>query len=188
MKSISYIIILLLIAISSGFGQKGESPPEKDTFNPDTIFIFNSPRPLIKTLITPDGTTQGWGFDLIFSNNGFGVGFFWQKFFTKDLLMFSSLYISGARNTDEFEVRYYNQYTGRIEEFVPNKVNRLYMFPLVLGLQQYVFSDELVESFKPFINIGIGPTFILATPYFSMLSDMHSFTQDSELQSVQVLI
>ncbi len=163
-NSIKYILALLIFP-SLLFSQKGELPPENGTFNPDTVFIFYSPRPLIKTLITPDGSTQGLGFDLVFSNSGFGIGFFWQKFFNPNLLLYTNLLISGARNTDEFEVRYYNYNTGRIEEFVPNKVNRLYMFPFTIGLQHYIFADELVESFKPFLNLGVGPTFIIATPY-----------------------
>jgi hypothetical protein len=130
-------------------------------FNPDTVFIFEPARPLINPETKSNILNKAWGVDLLFSNSGFGLGFFYQYNITKDLFSFASLYISGARNTDEFE--YYNWETGQY--FIYNKVNRLYMFPVTVGLQQYVFTDVISESLKLFVQGGLGPTFILSTPY-----------------------
>jgi hypothetical protein len=165
MKRISIIVLLLLTAFLEMYSQKGEPPPEKDKFNPDSVFIFNSPRPLITPGSLRGEQTNGWGFDLVLSNNGFGGGLFWQQFFNSNFLAYASLYLTGARNTDEFEYYFYDPNTGRVETKVPNKINRLYMFPLTFGLQQYLFTDVLTESFRPYVAAAIGPTFILSTPY-----------------------
>lgn len=153
------IFIFLVIFSTIAYGQvKGE---EVKSFNPDTVFIYETPRPLVTPASKKPALDEAWGIDLIFSNSGFGIGSFYQYNITKDLFTFASLYISGARNTDEFE--YYNWETG--QTFIPNKVNRLYMFPMILGLQQYVLTDVISESLKLFLQGGIGPTFILSTPY-----------------------
>ncbi|MBI5325880.1 MAG: hypothetical protein HZB41_11525 [Ignavibacteriae bacterium] len=158
--SFSYLIVsLIFITPEITFGQvKGET---QNQFNPDTVFIFESARPLINTSSKPNVLNRAWGFDLIFSNNGFGIGAFYQYNLAKDLFSFASLYISGARNTDEIE--YYDNYTG--QSFIPNKINRLYMVPFTLGVQQYLFTDVISESMKLFAQAGLGPTYILSTPY-----------------------
>lgn len=155
------IVILFfgLVSFSNGFAQtKGE--PVKP-FNPDTVFIFESPRPLIKV---GDGETSNfgdmWGFNLLFSDNGVGAGFFVQWTLDKSTQIFSNLYISGARNTDEIEYLYPD---GSYR--VKGKINRLFMFPLSLGIRKILFEDELSENFKPFISAGFGPSFIMSTPY-----------------------
>lgn len=153
------IFILGIISSTVALGQvKGE---EVKPFNPDTVFVFETPRPLITPQSDKPGLNEAWGIDLIFSNSGFGVGTFYQYNITKNLFSFASLYISGARNTDEVE--FYDWDTG--ETFIPNKINRLYMFPMTLGLQQYLFTDLISESLRFFLQLGAGPTFILSTPY-----------------------
>lgn len=166
LKKVISWIFLIAVNIYIAYPQiKGEPPREVPEFNPDTVFVFTSPRPLITSEKTFGEANNAWGIDLIFSNNGFGAGGFLQRNFSKNFIGYLSLYISGARNTDEFEYRFYDPTTGQIDYRVPNKVNRLYMFPLTIGIQDYIFADKLSDSFRPYINAGIGPTFILATPY-----------------------
>lgn len=127
----------------------------------DTNIVFKSPRPLLTHQIKDSKKNKFWGFNLILSNNGFGIGAFYEYFLSKNTSLFANLYLSGARNTDEFE--YYDPWTGQL--FVPGKVNRLYMFPLSLGVSQSFLSEALGMNFTPYANFGIGPTFILSTPY-----------------------
>lgn len=140
----------------------GEPKPE---FNPDTVFIFKSPRPLLPESEEIVQYKNSFRFDAIISEHGIGIGFLYSFALTKDLHFFSNLYISGARNTDEFEYYYWDPETGSWILRVPNKVNRLYMFPLNFGVEQYLFTNFLSESLKPFISAGIGPTLIVSTPY-----------------------
>jgi hypothetical protein len=157
-----YISLFLSDFHSIAFAQiKGEPteslPPDK----PDSVFIFISPRPLIDANLLNNSTLNAWGLDVIFSNNGVGAGIFWGKYFNENLLALLSLYVSGARNTDEFE--YYNGITGGYEVY--NKINRLYMFPLTAGILHFLFSDVLTETLKPYVSAGLGPAFIISAPY-----------------------
>lgn len=163
MKNIITILSFLLFSISSLFAQvKGEEPVE---FNPDTVFVFQSPRDLINPVHSGASLQSAWGIDLLFSGSGFGAGCFFNANITEKLVFLSSLYISGARNTDEFENYVWDEAAGYYKIIVPDKVNRLYVLPLTVGLQYYLFSNELTESFKPYANLGFGPSLILSTPY-----------------------
>ena len=160
MKKIIIIILLVfLFPVFSVYAQKtGEVTPE---YNPDTVFVFNSPRPLVRKAPSEMVYDKGVGFHLLLSGNGYGLGFFYTKHITKSLNAFASLYLSGARNTDEFE--YYDPQTGQI--IIPGKKNRLYLLPLMFGLNYYMLRDVLSKSFQPYLGFGVGPTFILVNPY-----------------------
>lgn len=135
----------------------GEAVPG---IKPDTTFIFTSPRSLINIPPSKRYFENGIGLNMNISGNGFGMGMFYKRSLSKDLQAAISLLLSGARNTDEIEY-YYSD--GSIR--VPNKINRLYMFPLTLGLEQSVFSSSLNENFKPYVEGGIGAALIVSTPY-----------------------
>lgn len=155
---IGFISLLCFISFNYLFAQvKGEEPP---LFGPDTTFIFDSPRPLI---MEPKLSTMdyAYGMELFFSESGFALGGFYQHVFAKDFFMFANLCISGARNTDEFE--YWNYQEQRY--LVTNKINRLFRIPFTLGVQRFVLADLLVHTLRPYFIVGIGPTFILSTPY-----------------------
>lgn len=154
------ILKILLFSLLAYSQEKGGPPP----FSPDSIIIFESPRPLISeqdNLQTPNG---GWGADLVLSDSGFGVGVFLHSFLSKSLMIHSSLYLSGARNSDEFDELIIDS-QGYYVWQVRNKINRLFKFPLMVGLQYFLFQDDLSESFQPYLAVGGGPTFILSTPY-----------------------
>lgn len=133
----------------------GELPPP-----PDTLIVFTSPRPLLENDGETKAATTAMGLDLLFSGSGWGLGGFYQHILSHDLTAFFHLAISGRRNTDEFE----NAWFGPVP-VVSNKVNRLFMVPMTVGLQYRLFSESLQDSFRPFVSGGIGPTVILATPY-----------------------
>ena len=109
---------------------KGQETPEPKV---DTVFVFTSPRPLINHHEISGEMTDAWGLDMLLSGNGFGLGVFYQKKFSENWFAFASLYISGARNTDEMEMwDYSNQ-----QSYIPGKINRLFMLPLTIGVQRY---------------------------------------------------
>lgn len=141
----------------------------------DTTIIFTSPRPLLSEQQQAKLLTRVWGADVLFSSNGFGLGAFYQKIFSETISGFINLGISGARNSDEFEVYYYDSV------FIPNKVNRLYIFPLTVGVHYRIFADKIAETLRPHVSAGIGTTFILATPYdrdfFSAFGHANGYTR-----------
>ena len=102
-----------------------------------------------------------FGGDFLFSNSGFGAGIFYQRNFSSTFSGFVNLGFTGSRTKDEFPQ--WNYETNAPE--VPNKVNRLYTMPLVVGLRYRLFEGELSEEFRPYINAGLGPSMIIALPY-----------------------
>jgi hypothetical protein len=172
---LSLIIILFFSAFNLSYSQEKGAPPPK--YNPDSTIIFQSARPLVNIGDLENPDHWAWGFDLIVSNNGFGGGLFLNKYFSKDLFVFASLYLSGARNTDENDQYIYDTTSGIWDWKVPNKINRLYEFPLMIGVTQSLFTDVLSENFKPYVSAGLGPSFILSTPYSKEFFSAFKYSQ-----------
>lgn len=178
MRKFSLIFLVLVLFVSTGkiFAQKaGEIPLQPET--KDTVIIFGAVQPLIENEHSANALRSAWGIDAIFSGNGFGAGVFYFKELSANTFGFVDLGMSGAQNQDEFEQ--YDYYSGQY--YVPGKINRIYMFPLMVGLQFRVFKESLSESFRPFAQAGIGPTFIVSTPYdrefFNAFGHSQSFTR-----------
>ncbi|MDX9790738.1 MAG: hypothetical protein RBT61_07920 [Candidatus Kapabacteria bacterium] len=152
-------LILFCLFVNRLYSQE-PGPDREPAFNPDSVIIFESPRPLITSLDKTKLKTNSYGLDVILSDSGFGFGIFWQKYLSESgIILYSNFVISGARNSDEFD-QFIN---GRWQ--VLNKINRIYQFPLTFGLQHFIFKDALSESLQPFLSLGVGPTFILENPY-----------------------
>ncbi|MCS6966239.1 MAG: hypothetical protein NZ473_05685, partial [Candidatus Kapabacteria bacterium] len=125
---------------------------------PDSLIVFESPRPLVSPV---EQLPTFWGLVLTFSGNGFGGGVFYQQAMAGEWAWSAELTVSGARNSDEFEV--YDPYTGTV--YVPGKVNRLFTAPVSLSLLHFLFTESLEETFAPSVSVGFVPTWIIATPY-----------------------
>lgn len=117
--------------------------------------------------------TRAWGLNILMSTNGFGMGAFYRKEYTSDLAGFIDLSISEAK--DDQEVEYFDPYTG--QNYVPGKINRFLMFPLMFGVEQRLFRNQIMDNFRPFLEGAIGPTMIYVFPYnddyFSALGHGH---------------
>jgi len=103
---------------------------------------------------------NNWSINLLFSDNGFGLGATIYKYFGQDVSGFTSIFFSGAKDEREFETTdiFGNTYT-------PYKVNRLFMIPLNIGLQFRLFREDVTDELRPFVNAGVTPTAIIYTPY-----------------------
>ncbi len=158
-RTIFYAIILFLICgtTHSLFAQLPGLPPAP---NDDTTIVFTSPRPLISDTNIHRTRNSGFCGELYLSNHGFGFGCGYQIAFTNKLTSYITFGASGARNSDELEVQ---DLYGNV--YVPNKVNRLLMFPLFLGGRYRVFKDDISESLRPHISAAIGTTFIMSGRY-----------------------
>jgi drug/metabolite transporter (DMT)-like permease len=126
----------------------------------DSTMVFGNPQ---NPLITADTSSSlnSYGLDVLFSNNGFGLGFFYRKEYSRTLQGFASLAISEAK--DNNEVEYYDPYT--YQSIVPGKINRFLVFPLTFGVQYRLFEDEILDNFRPYISGGVGPAVVLSSPY-----------------------
>ncbi len=166
-KYISGAILAFVYAVPAFAQTPGDEPTENPTRgerprgNSDSTIVFQSPRPLIDPL-EAEKRRSSYGLIGSLSTSGFGVGAFYQREFMKDWSYTVDLIASGARNTDELETGQ-DPLTGLT--YIPNKVNRVYLLPLMAGVQHRVFSDKLTDSFRPFVSAGVGPAFIYTTPY-----------------------
>lgn len=140
-----------------------EPGEDKKGFDPDTI-VFKSPRPLITNHRSKENVSYALGGELALTESGFGAGFFYHRFYSDKLALFSQLYITGLRNEDEIE-RYIQREDGTWDWRVPGKENRLFRFPITFGAQYFPLKGHITESLQPYVSGGVGPNFILSTPY-----------------------
>lgn len=136
------VIFLILFSIPTSFlfaQEIGEIAPPK----PPEIFPSNA-----------------WGFDLMIGESGFGVGGFYRKQISTKFTLFADVSISEAK--DEREVEYIDYYG---QTFTIGKKNRVFQIPFNFGAQYRLFENELADNLRPYINVGVGPTIALTTPY-----------------------
>ncbi len=145
MKIIAALSLLVSVAL---FAQRS-----------DSTIVFESPN---QELLQPAPASRddAWGVDILLSNNGFGLGAFYRHQYSRDL--FGTLTFGISESKDDNEVEYYD-YWG--QSFVPGKINRFLMMPLLFGVQYRLFADDITDSFRPYVNAGVGPTVVLASPY-----------------------
>ena len=108
---------------------------------------------------------NAWGLDILISNNGLGLGTFYRREFTQDI--FGSVSFSISESKDEREVELFDPYLG--ESFTPGKLNRFLVIPLLLGVQYRVFREDIMDTFRPYVNAGAGPTMIFAAPFIEVI-------------------
>lgn len=154
--------------------------PEPSPAN-DSIYIFTPARPLIDSNDLQTMLTSAFGANILFSGSGYGMGFYYERKFTPTFSGFIDVAFSGARKGDELET--FNRDPSSVHYlnfFVPNKVNRVWHMPTMVGVKKEVFSQALFNNFRPFVNIGVGPTLIMTTPYdqefFSAFGDANFHT------------
>jgi hypothetical protein len=135
----------------------------KTPFVPDSQYVYMP----IKDM-EPDTTEKAnaLGLDVMIGNSGFGGGFFYKQRITETISWTASLSISEAKAPNE--IAYYDPYTG--QKYVPGKVNQLWVVPAMLGLQYRLFSDEITDTFRPYVFGGVGPDLVFAAPYDQPLS------------------
>jgi hypothetical protein len=167
MRRLRSIVLLLLanatLVTAQVTGEPGtpppRTPPPSTSVPADTLFIFDPVAPLVDTLKSPSERRDIIGVDFLFSNSGYGLGGYYQRNFSTSLSGFVNVGFTGSRTKDELPVWNGEDYV------VPNKVNRLYTIPMVIGLRYRLFEGELDDDFRPYVNAGVGPSMVLALPY-----------------------
>lgn len=99
-------------------------------------------------------------FDLHFSEGGLGIGLTYNKEISPTISFFSDLMFSESKDAQEFE---YYDYWGNV--YVVGKKNRVFILPLSLGLRYRLFKDDILDNFRPFVQVSIGPAITVTTPY-----------------------
>ncbi len=103
---------------------------------------------------------NAWGIDIIFSEGGFGLGTFYRRQVSELVTLYSDISMSEATDPREFT---YVDYFGNT--YTAGKVNRAFLIPLNFGLQYRLFENSINDNLRPYINIAVGPSMVLTTPY-----------------------
>jgi hypothetical protein len=141
MHSIRTIVFLFGLLVSSlAQGQTAAPPPPDDSLQGK---LWNS-----------------WGLDILISTGGVGLGAFYRHEFSRDISGFVMLSVSESK--DDREMDYVDAY-GNI--FTPGKINRFLIIPLMIGVQHRLFSNQILENFRPYVSAAAGPTMIYTAPY-----------------------
>ncbi len=101
------------------------------------------------------------GLDIIFSEGGFGFGGFYRRQLSQKITAFGDFSFSEAK--DEREFQYYDYYTD--QTYTVGKKNRVFLIPVNLGVQYRLFEDVISDNLRPYLNLGIGPSLVVTTPY-----------------------
>jgi hypothetical protein len=121
---------------------------------------------------------NAWGLDILVSNDGFGLGTFYRREFNEDLFGFATFSISEAKDDREFEQ--FNPYYP-YQSIVPGKLQRFLVMPLLFGVQNRLFREDIADNFRPFINAGAGPALILSAPFMEFATSITGDVQASQV-------
>ncbi len=139
MKTLLAAAILLITFLNVNAQEIGELAPPK----PPEVFPANA-----------------FGMDIMFSEGGFGLGTFFRHQLNQTVTVFSDFSISESKDEREFE---YVDYYGNT--YTIGKKNRVFLFPVNFGAQYRLFQDAIYDNLRPYLNAGVGPTFVVTTPY-----------------------
>ncbi len=120
-------------------------------------------------LITPrnasviqDEYGTAFGFNILMNNFGFGAGSEFRAVVARQTELTASLRITALR--DASEQTFTDFFFG--QQIVPNKYQRAFAFPLMLGIRQRIFANAIQEDYRFFLSASIGPAASFSYPYF----------------------
>lgn len=105
---------------------------------------------------------SGLTFDIVFNNFGFGIGGEYRRVIGSQMEGYINTRITGLR--DASEQTFTDVFFG--QQIVPNKYQRAFAFPLMLGMRQRLFADKVQEEYRFFLSAGAGPVASFTYPYF----------------------
>ncbi|MDX1642448.1 MAG: hypothetical protein R3220_12165 [Balneolaceae bacterium] len=140
-------LILSFLFSSHSLAQTIEPPVEKVVRNTSTI---------------QSEYDSGFGFNVAMNNFGFGLGTEYRKVVGTSTELMASLRVGGLR--DASEQTFTDYFFG--QQIIPNKYQRAFAFPLLLGLRHRLFTDMIQEDYRFFVSASIGPAMAFSFPYF----------------------
>ncbi len=144
-------ILALLLVVSGAVAAGGPSVPPSGG---DSVYL---PAGQPSMIFPPNFIAL----DVLVGSDGFGLGTFYRREINPDYFWFVSFSISESK--DGREVERIDPFTGAT--FTPGKLNRFMVLPLFGGIQRRMFRNSITDSFRPFVNGGIGPVMIYEMPY-----------------------
>jgi outer membrane protein W len=142
----------------------GSTPSQSQ---PDSAIIFEPSQPLVQSRADlAKEYPNTWGFNASFSDYGFGGGLFLGHNFSQDFEAQISAEMSTASASREFDL------------VTDNKVNRVFVIPIMLSGQYRLFSQGLSDNLRPYVTAGAGAVVAMTTPFqedfFTAFADQQS--------------
>lgn len=114
-----------------------------------------------------DGYKSGFGININMNNFGFGLGAEYRRVIAPQAEGTISFRINGLR--DASEQTFTDIFFG--QQIVPNKYQRAFAMPLMIGMRQRVFSSVIQEDYRFFVGASAGAVASFAFPYFDDIND-----------------
>ena len=121
--------------------------------------VIQTPR---NVSVLQDEYRAGFGFNIVMNNFGFGAGTEFRTVVAPQTELTASLRVTALR--DPSEQTFTDFFFG--QQIVPNKYNRAFAFPLMLGIRQRLFASTIQEDYRLFLSASIGPAAAFTFPYF----------------------
>jgi hypothetical protein len=125
-----------------------------------------------QTKIKAKDTFNPWGISFTYSENGFGPSLNYVKNLNSNTQLITGLSLMSVSDSREFE-----QYDVLGNKMTNNKENRIFLFPLNIGIKKGIFGDDIEGSIKPVINFGVSPSLVLTNPYAREYFNALGYTQ-----------
>ena len=109
----------------------------------------------------------GFGFGINMNNFGFGLAGEYRNVIAPQSEFVAKLGITGLR--DASEQTFTDIFFG--QQIVPNKFQRGFAFPLMLGMRQRIFSDIVQDNYRFFISGMAGGVAAFTYPYFEDINN-----------------
>lgn len=114
-----------------------------------------------------DNYDSGLTFDFVVNNFGFGIGGEFRKVIGKQTEGVINMRITGLR--DASEQTFTDVFFG--QQVVPNKFQRAFAFPAMLGMRKRLFADRVQDEYRFFVAASAGGVAAFSYPYFDDRND-----------------
>jgi len=122
----------------------------------------------VRTVTTlSENYDTAFGFGFLMNNFGFGVGGELRKVVSSQTELTASLRVTGLR--DASEQTFTDFFFG--QQVIPNKFQRAFSFPLMLGMRQRLFPKFVQDNYRFFASASMGPSVALSYPYFDDINN-----------------
>jgi hypothetical protein len=110
---------------------------------------------------------SAFGFNILMNNFGFGTGVEYRKIVAPESEFLATLRITGLR--DASEQTFTDVFFG--QQIIPNKFQRAFAFPLLIGIRKRLFSDIIQQNYRFFVSASGGGVMAYSYPYFDDIND-----------------
>lgn len=110
---------------------------------------------------------SGISFNIAVNNFGIALGGDYRRVLSSQSELVATFRITGLR--DVTEQTFTDIFFG--QQVVPNKFQRAFAFPMVIGLRNRLFGDRVQDNYRFFISATGGPVAAFSYPYFDDINN-----------------